>query len=225
MLYNKFERVYAMKILISVFILCVLCLSACTAGRKSASQTENSTAENSNTKSSGEIKKPDKSKENSSSAKDVMAEKDSAKTDCSNIDTGDKTILKSQTFPIDFAPYKNSCFVTVHNPEYTDPPLDSEISIYRNGEEVFNFPGLFNGVTLGCWVEAVSFQDLNGDNLTDIIVVGKCGGKSGPYNENVVYVNTGTTFITNEDANYKLSDFQKIGEISDFVKRNEQLFF
>ncbi len=214
-----------MKILISVFILCVLCLSACTAGRKSASQTENSAAENSNIKSSGEIKKSDKSKENVSSAKDTASEKDSAKTNCSNIDTGDKTILKSQTFPVDFAPYKNSCFVTVHNPEYTDPPLDSEISIYRNGEEVFYFPNQFNGVTIGCWVEAVSFQDLNGDNLTDIIVVGKCSGKSGSYNENVVYVNTGITFITDEDANYKLSDFQKIGEISDFVKRNKQLFF
>jgi hypothetical protein len=214
-----------MRILISVFIFCILCLSACTAGRKSASQTENSAAENSNIKSSGEIKKSDKSKENASSAKDTASEKDSPKTDCSNIDTGDKMILKSQTFPVDFAPYKNSCFVTVHHPEYADPPLDSEISIYRNGEEVFYFPNQFNGVTVGCWVEAVSFQDLNGDNLTDIIVVGKCSGKSGSYNENVVYVNTGITFMTDENANYKLNDFQKIGEISDFVKRNKQLFF
>ena len=214
-----------MKILILVFILCLLCLSACTAGRKSASQTENSAAESSNIKSSGEIKKSDKSKENVSSAKDTASEKDLPKIDCSNIGTGDKSILKSQTFPIDFAPYKNSCFVTVHNPEYTDPPLDSEISIYRNGEEVFYFPNQFNGVTIGCWVDAVSFQDLNNDNLTDIIVVGKCSGKSGSYNENVVYVNTGTTFMTDEDANYKLSDFQKTGEISDFVKRNKQLFF
>ncbi len=214
-----------MKILISVFILCVLCLPACTAGRKPVSQTESSEAENSNIKSSGENKKSDKSKENSSPAKGEVPEKDSAKIDCSNIDTGDKTILKSQTFPIDFAPFKNSCFVTVHNPEYTDPPLDSEISIYRNGEEVFYFAGQFNGVTVGCWVDAVSFQDLNGDNLTDIIIVGKCSGKSGSYNENVVYVNTGTTFMTDEDANYKLNGFQKTGEISDFVKRNKQLFF
>lgn len=222
-----------MKILIVAFVLGVLCVSACSISLNKDSQPEKRPAEKANADSAGnksvEAKKPNEKIENSESAKNVFGDKEEVKADCTKINffvaTGDKTILKSQTFPIDFAPYKNSCFITVHNPEYTDPPLGSEISIYRNGEEVFYFPGQFNGVTVGCWVEAVSFQDLNGDNLTDIIVVGKCSGKSGSYNENVVYVNTGTTFMTDEDANYKLNDFQKIGEISDFVKRNKQLFF
>lgn len=218
-----------MKTLIFAFILGVSCISSCSVSLNKDSQTEKRSDEKANADSAGnkteEAKKSNEKIENSESAKNIFGDKKEAKSDCTKINTGDKAILKSQTFPIDFAPYKNSCFVTVHNPEYTDPPLDSEISIYRNGEEVFYFPNQFNGVTVGCWVDAVSFQDLNGDSLTDIIVVGKCSGKSGSYNENVVYVNTGRSFLTDEDANYKLSDFQKTGEISDFVKRNKQLFF
>jgi len=30
-----------------------------------------------------------------------------------------------------------------------------------------------------CWIESVSFRDLNSDSLTDIIVIGKCGANSG----------------------------------------------
>ena len=217
-----------MKILIFAFILGVFWLSSCSISLNKDERAENRPAEKANAESANKAAEPEKTDnnvKNSEPAKNAFGDKEKAKADCENINTGDKKLLKSQTFPIDFAPYKNSCFVTAHDPEYTDPPLGSEFSIYRNGEEVFFFPGQFNGVTTGCWVEAVSFQDLNGDNLTDIIVVGKCGAKSGPYHENMVYVNTGTTFMTDEDANYKLADFQKAGEISDFVKRNKQLFF
>ena len=71
----------------------------------------------------------------------------------------------------------------------------------------------------------MAFEDLNGDNLKDVVVAGKCSAKSAPYNENMVYVNTGKAFTTNEDANYKLSDFNKIKEITDFVRRNREIFF
>lgn len=147
------------------------------------------------------------------------------KNDCLNVDTGDNEIVKNQTFPIDFAPFKNSCFVTSNNPEFDDPPMESEFAIYKNGEKVFDFPGRFNGVTFGCRVESVVFEDLNNDNLKDIAVVGKCQEKSAPYNENMIYVNTGKAFITKEDANYKLAEFKKIKEITDFAKSNQIIFF
>ena len=218
-----------MKILIFAFVLGVSFISSCTFSLNKESRTENNSSAKANSdpasNKAAAAEKTDKKTGNTESAKNVFGDKEDPETKCANINAGDKTLLKSQTFPIDFAPYKNSCFVTAHDPEYTDPPLNSEFSIYRSGEEIFFFPGQFNGVTTGCWVEAVSFQDLNTDNLTDIIVVGKCGAKSGPYHENMVYVNTGTTFMTDEDANYKLADFQNAGEISDFVKRNKQLFF
>lgn len=218
-----------MKVFIFAFVLTVLCLSSCSINLNKDEQTANLSNETANAdliaRKAAEAGKTVNSENDSESEKNIFGNRETAKTDCTNINTGEKTLLKSQTFPINFAPFKNSCFVTAHDPEYTDPPLNSEFSIYRNGEEMFFFPGQFNGVTTGCWVEAVSFQDLNNDNLTDIIVVGKCGAKSGPYHENMVYVNTGTTFITDENANYKLADFEKAGEISNFVKRNKQIFF
>jgi hypothetical protein len=130
-----------------------------------------------------------------------------------------------QTFAIDFEPYGKSCFVTAHDPEFTDPPLGSEFFIYRDGREAFKLPNPFNGTTTGCWAEAVSFQDLNSDGLTDIIIAGMCSAKSSPYSENMVYVNTGRDFRTSEDANLKLNDFKRIKDIADFVKRNQDQFF
>ena len=157
--------------------------------------------------------------------KDDAIEVPVTKKDCESTDTGDNALLKSQTFPVNFEPFRNTCFVTSYNPEYDDPPMESEIAIYKDGRKVFDFPGQFNGVLTGCWIDAVSFQDLNADGLTDIIAVGKCSAKTAPYNENVLYVNTGKAFITDENANYKLADFKRASEIADFVKRNQQLFF
>jgi hypothetical protein len=148
-----------------------------------------------------------------------------SKSECTKIDTGDKSVLETQTFVVDFPPFEKSCFVTSHNPEYDAPPLESEFAIYTGGKKVFDFPSQFNGVTFGCWVEAVGFEDLNGDDLKDITVVGKCSAKSDDYNENMVYVNTGKAFTTSEDANYKLSDFTKIKQINDYVRQNKQIFF
>jgi hypothetical protein len=143
---------------------------------------------------------------------------------CYKVDTGDKAVLRSQTFAIDFEPFKGSCFVTSHDPEFKDPPLGSEYSIYRDGKRVFIFPNQFNGVQVGCWVAAVAFQDVNSDGRTDVIVVGRCGGKSGSFHENSVYVNDGRSFITREDINLRLADFRSLGEIIEHLKRNPQYF-
>lgn len=156
---------------------------------------------------------------------EVAGEIAPSKKECENTNVGDNMLLKSQTFPLPFEPFKNTCFVTSHNPEFDDPPLESEIAIYKGDKKVFDFPNQFNGVTTGCWVEAVAFQDLNEDGLTDIIVVGKCSAKTAPYNENVVYVNTGRAFTTNETTNYEVAELKKAGDIADFVKRNQTLFF
>jgi hypothetical protein len=115
--------------------------------------------------------------------------------------------------------------VTAHDPEFTDPPLGSEFYIYRDGREVSKLPDSFNGTTTGCWAEAVAFQDLNADGLTDVVIAGMCSAKASPYSENMVYVNTGRDFATSPEANSKLNDFRKIKDISDFVKRNQEQFF
>lgn len=164
-----------------------------------------------------------KTEEKASETTTKKEEKTAPKIDCTKIETGDKEIDKKQTFPMDFAPFEKSCFVTVHDPDFDDPPLGSEFAIYKDGKKVFDFPSQLSGGT--CWIEAVAFEDLNGDNLKDITIVGKCGAKMGDYNQNLVYANTGKAFTTSEDANLKLDDFSKIKEIQDFVKQNKKLFF
>lgn len=143
---------------------------------------------------------------------------------CYEVKTGEKAVLKSQTFAIDFEPFKGSCFVTSHDPDFTDPPLESEIAIYKYGKKTFDFPNQFNGVSVGCWVNAVAFQDVNEDKLTDVVVVGECGTKGGSFHENVVYINDGKTFFTREDSNAKLGELKSIKDILKYIKDNPQAF-
>ena len=149
----------------------------------------------------------------------------SATLACQKVDPGEYDVYKKQTFAIDFEPFRNSCFVTANNPEYDDPPMESHFAIYTNGKEVFEFPSQFNGVNFGCWIDAVSFQDLNDDKKTDVIVVSKCQAKMGDYNENSVYINDGKGFTTREDANTQLGEMKTIKQVADFVKENKNMFF
>jgi hypothetical protein len=215
-----------MKKGICIFTFYCLFFASCSFGRKAEEPAKEQSIES--TKAAAEIntaKPVEINKANTRQTKDSFDEIRVTRTDCTNIDAGDNAVLAKQTFPVDFAPFANSCFVTTYNPEYDDPPLESEFAIYKDGAKVFDFPSRFNGVEFGCWVDAVAFEDLNDDNLKDVIVAGKCSAKSGPYNENMVYANTGKDFTTNEEANSKLADFKRIKEISDFVRRNRQIFF
>ncbi len=145
---------------------------------------------------------------------------------CQSIDAGEHKVYKKQTFAIDFEPFRNSCFVSTYDPEYgDDPPLESAFAIYKNSKKVFDFPNQFNGVNVGCWVEGVSFQDLNVDKRNDVIVISKCSGKSATYNENSVYINDGQGFTTRDDANMALGEFSTVRQVVDFVKENKSMFF
>ena len=95
--------------------------------------------------------------------------------------------------------------------------------IYKDGEEIYEFPEQTETATYT--IEGVAFEDLNGDNLTDVIVVGSVGLKFGTAYLSQVYANNGRDFDTNSEANMKLDDFTKISEIKNFVKKNQKLFF
>lgn len=223
------ENINLMNKIFIVLCLCVFGVASCSIKFNEDAKTENKIAEKTvNNNSANAVAEAPKELPKSANA-NVPDEINEAipvsKAECLSVDTGDNEVVKNQTFAVDFAPFTKSCFVTAHNPEYDDPPMEAEFAIYKNGEKVFDFPGQFNGVQFGCWVDGVAFEDLNGDNLKDVIVVGKCSAKSAPYNENMVYVNTGREFTTDENANYKLSDFKKIKEITDFVRKNQQVFF
>ena len=150
----------------------------------------------------------------------------SAALKCQTADAGDHKVYKKQTFPIDFEPFRGSCFVSTYDPQFgDDPPLQSEYAIYKNGKKIFDFPNQFNGVNFGCWPEAVAFQDLNSDKRSDVIVVGKCSGKSATYNENTVFVNDGSGFTSRDDSNMALSEFGTVRQVADFVRENKAMFF
>lgn len=143
-----------------------------------------------------------------------------ATVSCSDLKRAELALDRKQTFAIDFPPFENSCFAVFHDPEFTAPALGAQYFIYRDGREVFEFPEQFNGGNVTCWVDAVAFEDVNADRLKDIIVAGKCGAKSGAYNENMVYINTGAHFKVNRNANLELMDFSKISQIKDYVREH-----
>lgn len=212
-----------MKKRTAILLFSAIVFSGCVFSSKSESSNTVSTKTANNQNSAAEkpgagniANQPEKKADNSKSAEQA---------DCLKIKAAGKKIDEKQTFAFNHEPFKNACFVTVHDPEFDDPALNSEFFIYQNDQQVYKFPNQFNGVTTGCWAEAVAFQDLNEDNLTDVIIVGMCSAKSAPYNENMIYVNKGKEFTTNEEANYTLEKFKKIKDIADFVKTNQEQFF
>ncbi len=212
-----------MKKITAILYLSALFSAACVFSSKSekTTGTENKAANNQN----ASAEKSNSGAGSDQSEKKTETTKSAEKTDCLNIKVAGKKIDEKQTFAFDHEPFKNACFVTAHDPVFDDPPLNSEFFIYQDGKEIYKFPNQFNGVTTGCWVEAVAFQDLNEDSLTDVIIAGMCSAKTAPYSENMVYVNKGKEFATNEDANYTLENFKKIKDIADFVKQNQGQFF
>lgn len=210
----------------------IVCLMLCFALSCAENPPSKNTSSNENT-STPTVKtsvEANKNLENIENTANVEAPKESVsatmptKEECIKVDSGDKLVLESQTFPIDFKPFEGACFVTMHDAEYDDPPLGSEISIFKEGKQVYKFDSRFNPDAATCWVEAVAFEDLNADDLKDVIVVGKCGAKTGELFANEVFINTGKDFYTNISGNDALEQFDKIKDIADFVKKNEKLF-
>jgi len=147
---------------------------------------------------------------------------------CPAVSRPGKRQIKSQTFPFNFQPFNDTCFVTFGSTEAMldekDLPRGSTFHLYRNGQAVLDLPDGFDGQE-GCWVEAVAFKDLNRDGLTDIIIAGKCLGARDSYPQNAIFVNTGKDFTTNSQANQRLESFTKLSAIETFVKRNLKIFF
>lgn len=151
-----------------------------------------------------------------------------AKTACLNNKLAGKKLVAGQTFAFDFEPFRNSCFVSFGDSKQMldekDLPRGTEFYIFRDGKQIYQFPSAFDEMS-GCWVEAVAFEDLNGDSSTDVVIAGKCLGAKDSYPTNAVYANTGDGFTTDNDANSALENFTKIKDIADFARKNKDKFF
>lgn len=168
--------------------------------------------------------KPAESTPNTSENAGAKEASDQSSSACHRLTRDDYLLDKKQTFAIDFPPFEKSCFVVFHDPEFDDPPLNSQYFIYRDGKEIYTFPDQFNGSNVGCWVTAVAFEDLNDDGLKDVAITGKCSAKSSPYSENMAYINTGRDFKTNPRTNEEMMDFTKIGQVKDYVRKHVSEF-
>ncbi len=161
-------------------------------------------------------------------AQPTPAAKSASADRCGEPKMAGKVLIKKQMFPVDFKPFEGSCFVTFASKEEMlddkDVPRGSTFYIFKDGKQVFAFPDAFGGQP-ACWIEGVSFTDLNGDGLTDVALAGSCLAAKNSYPSNAVYVNSGTAFTTNGDANTKLENLKTLKEIEAFATKNAKRFF
>lgn len=206
---------------IKLFFACVVLTIACTVKFP---------ASNSNTNTATQTpaaKEAEQSKPKDSPQKPETAEKKDADS-CPAVKRDGMIQIKSQTFPFNFKPFNDMCFVTFGNLDQMlderDVPRGSTFHLYQNGQSVLDLPDAFDGQE-ACWVEGVSFKDLNSDGFTDIIIAGSCLAARDSYPANAIFVNTGEDFTTDAAANEKLADFKKLSEIEAFVRKNQSIFF
>lgn len=188
-------------------ILIIAIAVVCSCGVKLGAGAENTAAANNNSQVNTTAVQP-----NSTAALPQTAAKSSA-PQCTGFQSTGKKLISKQTFPFDHEPFKGACFVTFASKEDmaddSDVPRGSTFHIYKDGKAVYEFPDAFGGLS-ACWVEAVAFEDLNGDAKTDVVIAGKCLGARDSYSMNAVYHNDGRTFTTHHDANSKLDDLDTI---------------
>ena len=184
----------------------------------------------SNTAASNSPANADKSPAPTSSATPetpVKTARDNAAV-CNDLKLPGKRFIPNQSFSFDYEPFKGSCFATFGSKEEMldekDVPRGSTFYIFEDGESVYEFPDAFADQA-GCWVDAVSFKDLNNDGNMDVIMAGSCLGAKDSYPANAVFVNNGRGFTTNDDANGQLGDLKSVKAIESYVRAHVRDFF
>lgn len=151
-----------------------------------------------------------------------------AVVNCKGLKLPGKIFIANQSFPFDFEPFKGSCFATFGSKEdmldANDVPRGSTFYIFENGESVYELPDAFGGQS-SCWVDAISFKDLNNDGLMDVIMAGSCLGARDSYPSNAVFANNGRGFTTNDDANGNLGNLKSAKAIEAYVTGHLNEFF
>lgn len=206
------------------FLTIVLSLTLATAGcsKASSGNASNGAAAGTSNAVAAEQNKP----ANTPPANTVAAKPAGDK--CNDLKLPGKNFIAKQSFPIDFEPFAGGCFATFGSKDEMldekDVPRGSTFHIFKGGKSLLELPDAFDGQP-ACWVEAVSFKDLNGDGKTDIIMAGSCLSAKDSYPSNAVYVNNGKTFTTDADANSKLNDLKTTKAIEDYVTSHMKSFF
>jgi hypothetical protein len=218
------NKIKAYFVILTVAALGFTACSGNTAKPAEQTKTGDSKVENVNLKTNANEANKAVSNENASAKQTATVDKSA----CLTAKMDGKKLIANQTFVFDYEPFAKSCFVTFANKEDMsddkDVPRGSEFYIFKDGKEVYKFDDAFDGQP-ACWVEAVGFEDLNGDKKTDVIVAGKCLAAKDSFAVNAVYANEAGKFKTDNTANQELENFTTVKQISEFVKKNNGKFF
>lgn len=184
------------------------------------------TNENTNKPAENAAKTPEKKDTKETETKKTESGGD--KSACLKAAMDGKRLIANQTFAFDYEPFRKSCFVTFGSKQEMldekDVPRGSTFHIFKDGELVYDFEDAFDGMP-ACWVEAVGFEDLNGDGKTEVIIAGSCLAAKDSYPMNAIYENYQDDFRTYRVQNESLDSFKTVKEISDFAKKNKDKFF
>lgn len=210
-----------------LFLFCALNFAVCDGvAPGSSNQPANAGTANTTNTTNVAANKPAETAANTANTNTPVAAKLSQdKSACLTAKMAGKRLIANQTFLFDYEPFKGSCFVTFASKEdmldEKDVPRGSTFHIFKDGKKIYDFEDAFDGQQ-ACWVEAVAFEDLDGDKKTDVIVAGSCLAAKDSYPSNAVYMNKGTEFQTIASANQKLEKFTTIKQIVDYVKSRQK---
>ena len=185
-------------------------------------------ADNANTAKPVENTAKNTEKNNNKESETKKTELTGDKAACLKATMDGKRLIANQTFVFDHEPFPKSCFVTFASKEEMlddkDVPRGSTFHIFKNGKLEYDFEDAFDGMP-ACLVEGVGFEDLNGDNKTEVVIAGSCLAAKNSYPMNAIYENFQDDFRTYRVQNENLDSFKTVKEISEYAKRNNDKFF
>lgn len=131
-------------------------------------------------------------------------------------------IIDKQSFPVKLENFGNVKFVAVSKPvnDYNKAYFYLADS---NGNILYTFPDFYgNKWSMLSSIDAVSFTDVNGDGLKDIVIVSKYvtgAGSDGstPFNVSGVYFQKGKEFTSNSSLDEKLNDADKNTDVKTVI--------
>ncbi|QTA85178.1 SH3 domain-containing protein [Desulfonema magnum] len=156
----------------------------------------------------------------SQSASTPEAEAEHACGTIPNLHLGDFPHVEDQVFDVKLKPYGRICFFISEDQEYDNDPIKYKpfiIPAYGKGKDaVFEPEDIGGGEAEKCEIKAISFSDMDGNGLKDVIVVASCRrSASGWYNNNRIYYNKGKSrrFQSDMSMDRQASKFSTVAQI------------
>lgn len=141
---------------------------------------------------------------------------------------GKNNYVQKQAFSRDIPPFGRGCFAVLL--EETPEGTLLKPNFFKEGKQLSSFnPSVLNSNlepnnAFECTVDAVSFPDINADNLQDILVISTCLEKANPsktFKNNRIYFNRGENgkfFESYSSVDAQASKYNTINDIKKNLK-------